>query len=1133
MDRRQPGRSIAAVCAVQFAELVGYHGTLLVTEFEVVTIDGPDAGGLVTVDVRFDLVGQPRSAWRLQTNGVWRQRWRKDTAGWRVVEWKVVDMRMSRAARPIFTEVTAAALGGTEAFRRQLSTPLDVWSRSLDAVLTRDSNGHHGVSAGDADGDGLDDLYVAQPAGLPNRLFRARGDGTFEDITARAGVGVLDDTAQSLFADIDNDGDQDLVVATSTQPLLFLNDGTGRFAPVAGAFTFDKPLQGLITGISMADYDRDGFLDVYLCVYSYFFGAGEEKAGTPTPYYDARNGPPGVLFRNDGQGRFVDATRATGLEAANDRYHFAAAWADYDEDGWPDLLVANDFGVKNLYRNLGARGGAVRFEDVAAQAGVLDWGAGMSAAFLDYDNDGHLDIYTGNMWTAHGQRVTASPAFMPDAPAEVRARYRQHARGNGLYRNLGNGRFEDVSVKARATRGRWAWSSDALDFDSDGFDDLYVANGMLTRTPIDVEGFFWRQVVAQSPLTPVKGTPYDEAWRAINQWLIHDSIAGRQRNVLLRNDGRGGFDDVSGTVGLDLEQDGRSFAVLDVDRDGDPDLAIMAARQAPQLRLFRNDFTKRGRTFTLRLTGSGTSNRDAIGARVVVETDTVKKTRLVSAGSGFLSQHTKTLVIGLGESTRIGSVTVTWPSGAVQRFTDAKLDTRARVTEGGLLEAEPIAAASVAPATAPAAAPAVDPPDSTWLYEPFPAPPFSVPDLAGETRSLAALAGQPALLLFWSTGDAAGRAAADALGRGRAVLDRAGVAALAVAMPVGADAAPAPAAVAGVPVIAAPADLAMAYGLVNRHLFMNRQDMPLPTAFLVDLGGRIVKVYRGSLDTARVAADAGAIEAATPEARLSRAVPFPGTLHSPLPQRNFLPYGRELMDQGLDAAAVVAFERAAQANPNASTLYRLGTLLAKSGEPARARAAYERALGLQPDLAEALNDLGALQAQGGDLEGAVTRFRAALAATPDYPDALNNLGYALLVMGRGDEAKGLYERAIALQPDFPEALNNMGLLLGRAGDLDGAERYFRDALAKRDSYGEAANNLALVLVNRGQADAATRLLEAFLAKAPAFEGTYVTLAKLHLSHGQTTQGLAVLERLLQRNPTHPLALEMLRQFRPR
>jgi Flp pilus assembly protein TadD/peroxiredoxin len=1125
--------------AAELRRLSEALGTIVTTEFQVTAITKADAAGIVPVDVRVDLVGTGPGAERIEQVGTWKMRWRADARGaWQVVEWTPADQVISRAPRPIFTEITNRALGATEAFRRQLNTPLDAWMTTLDAVLTRDSNGHHGVSVGDADGDGFEDLYVAQPAGLPNRLFRARGDGTFEDATDRAGVGILDDTAQSLFADVDNDGDQDLVLATGTQPLLFTNDGQGRFTPVPGAFRFDAPLQGVLTGLSMADYDRDGFLDVYLCVYSYFFGAGEEKAGTPMPYHDARNGPPGVLFHNDGHGRFVDATKATGLDAGNDRYHFAAAWADYDEDGWPDLLVANDFGVKNLYRNLGARGGAVRFEEVAAQAGVLDYGAGMSAAFLDYDNDGRLDIYTGNMWSADGQRVTASPAFMPGASAEVRGQYRQHTRGNGLYRNLGNGRFEDATLKARANIGRWAWASDTLDFDGDGWDDLYVANGMLTRADPDLDGFFWRQVVAQSPLTPVKGTPYDEAWRAINHLLIHQSIASRQRNVLLRNDGTGGFDEVSGTAGLDLDQDGRSFAVLDVDRDGDQDLAIMAARQAPQLRIFRNEIGNSLPWFSLRLTGSGKSNRDAIGARVVVETGKLTKTKIVQAGSGFLSQHSKTLTFALGLSERIRTLTVRWPSGEVQRFTDVAPRRHMRLVEGGRLEDEPGAASPPAAGAPPAPPPPAAAPTSTWLYEPFPAPPFSAPDLDGETRSLAALAGKPALLLFWTAADAAGRAAVEALGRGRDALTRAGVAPIAVALDPAAEiarvrqVAQGVAKAGGLPVVAASTDLALSYALLHRHLFMNRPDLPLPTAFLIDGGGRVVKVYRTNVDPAAIAADAAAIDAATPEARLSRAVPFAGTFHAPLPLRNFLPYGRELMDQGLEAAAVVAFERAAQANPNASTLYRLGTLLAKSGEPGRARAAYERALTLQPDLAEALNDLGALQAQAGDLEGAVARFRGALAATPDYPDALNNLGYALLVMGRGDEATPLYERAIALQPDFPEALNNMGLLLGRAGDLDGAERYFREALSKRDTYGEAAGNLALVLVNRGQSEAATRLLEAFLAKAPAFEGTYVTLAKLHLSNGQTAQGLAVLERLLQRNPTHPVARELLRQFKP-
>src|SRR6185503_2249250 len=284
--------------------------------------------------------------------------------------------------------------------------------------------------------------------------------------------------------------------------------------------------------------------------------------------------------------------------------------------------------------NEGLVNGQVRFKDVAAQAGVEDYGAGMSAAFVDYDNDGHLDIYTGNMWTAAGQRITAEPGFMPDAPPEIRQLYARHARGNSLFRNRGDGTFEDVTLKAGADFGRWAWSSDAFDFYGDGWEDLYVTNGMFTRDSaeqdVDVDSFFWRQVTARSPLVRQTGTPYDDAWRATNRLLVtHGSQASHERNVLLRNDGHGGFDEVSGAAGLDVDQDGRSFAVLDYDGDGDPDLVLMAPRSSPQLRLFRNDFAGGNSALAVRLIGTK-SNRDAVGARVTVETDQGRATRLVS-----------------------------------------------------------------------------------------------------------------------------------------------------------------------------------------------------------------------------------------------------------------------------------------------------------------------------------------------------------------------------------------------------------------------------------------------------------------------------------------------------------------------
>jgi Tfp pilus assembly protein PilF/peroxiredoxin len=489
------------------------------------------------------------------------------------------------------------------------------------------------------------------------------------------------------------------------------------------------------------------------------------------------------------------------------------------------------------------------------------------------------------------------------------------------------------------------------------------------------------------------------------------------------------------------------------------------------------------------------------------------------------------MLFGLGPSQRVVRLTVEWPSGRTQVFSEVPLNHRLRIEEGGEPRAEPFRRP---PAAAEAAVlPPATPPSASWLYEPFPAPDFSLPDVRGGQHSLSALKGRPAVVLFWASEAPASRTALEALAQAAGPLAKAGASCLAVALDPPEQAPQVRAAASGVttvPVLLATEDVGRSYAILYRHLFMNRQDLRLPTAFLLDREGRVVKVYRDRLEVSEILRDVPRIEA-PPAERLARAVPFPGTFYAATGLRNYLPYGQELLDQGLEAAATSAFERAAQGSPSASTLYRLGTLLVKSGQPAKAKAAFERALAMQADLSEASNDLGALLAQGGDLPAAIERFRAALSSTPDYPDALNNLGFALLQTGRPQEARELYEKALKLQPDFPEALNNLGLILGREGEVDRAEPYFRQALARRPDYGEAANNLALVLVTRGQADDALRLLTGFLEKNPEFENTYITLAKIYLTTNRRPEGLEILERLLQRNPTHELALEIARQAR--
>lgn len=363
----------------------------------------------------------------------------------------------------LFQDCTESVFRNEPNFRQQLLPGVDYWRSLIQKQYGVFPFGHHGVAVGDVNGDGLDDLYVGQPAGLPNRLYLQNADGTVTDVAVQAGVDLLNRTRGVLLIDVDDDGDQDIVAVLEQVILFMANDGQARFTESAAVPT-TKP-----GALSAVDYDLDGDLDIYVVNY------GDRILSTPDVYHDSNNGGANVLLRNDGDWTFTDVTIDSGLDENNRRWSFAASWEDYDDDGDPDLYVANDFGRNNFYRN--DKG---RFTDIAPQAGVEDIAAGMSASWADFDHDGRMDLYVGNMFSSAGLRITGQSRFQKRATSTVRSEFRRHARGNTLFRNLGEDRFEDVSVAAGVTIGRWAWASKFIDINNDGWEDLVVANGFVT-----------------------------------------------------------------------------------------------------------------------------------------------------------------------------------------------------------------------------------------------------------------------------------------------------------------------------------------------------------------------------------------------------------------------------------------------------------------------------------------------------------------------------------------------------------------------------------------------------------------------------------------------------------------------------
>jgi tetratricopeptide (TPR) repeat protein len=1122
-----------------------------VTGIETTSTSPSQPPTTVNTRVRYELVGTGNGYYREQRVGYWDLEWEASAPSsappeLRLRRWQTLDETRSRSHAPVFIDITASTLGRNPSYAAQMLRGADYWRTALDGACGIDIYGHNGVSVADIDNDGFDDLYVCQPAGLPNRLYRNRGDGTFEDITEASGLGILENTSCALFADFNNDGRQDVVIVRANGPLLFLNEGGGKFRQKPGAFQFANTPQGTFTGAAVADYDRDGWLDIYFCLYVYYQGTDQYKY--PVPYHDAENGPPNFMMQNNRDGTFRDVTAESGLNQNNTRYSFCCAWSDYNQDGWPDLYVVNDFGRKNLYRN----NGDGTFTDVAPHAGVEDIGAGMSVCWLDYDDDGAEDIYVGDMWTAAGERVSTQEIFKKDAPEDVRALYRKHAMGNSLFRNskLRNGEprdsggaFEDKTVSAGVGMGRWSWSSDAFDFDHDGFPDLYIANGMVSGVSLqDLNSFFWRQVVANSPDRAKPSRDYEQGWNAINELIRADGTwSGFERNVFYANNRDGTFSDVSGAVGLDFLEDGRAFALGDFDQDGRQEV-FLKNRNAPQLRLLKNVVENLPASIAFRLRGTK-SNRDAIGTAVTVESELGRQTRLLQAGSGFLSQHSKELFFGMGEAKGPVRASIRWPSGVVQDFHDLPPNHRVWVEESSEeLRVEPFRTKALLRGQFAAAPPQeVEPlPNTveTWLIAPVAAPDFALPDLAGQVRTLAALRGKPALLNFWATQSANCQEDLKLFNRVHERWVAQGLQLLTMNVDDPEDPeklrALAREQLLSFPILRRSDDVAGVYNILYRYIFDRHRDLGLPTSFLIDARGDIVKIYQGPLNPEHVERDSRSIPQTNAE-RLARALPFPGATETFEFGRNYLSCGSVFFQRGYFDQAAASFQLALRDDPSsAEAYYGLGSAQLNQQKTVEARQSFERSVKLRasyPDtLANAWNNLGLLATREGRTDHAILCFQEALRSSPDHLIALSNLGNAYRLQKNWGEARKTFERALEASPSDPEANYGLGMVFAQADDPERAYEYLQKALKSRPAYPEALNNLGILYLRTQRRDEAVASFEECIRLAPAFDQSYLNLARVYAVEGAPEKARTILLELLKQHPDHAQAQSMLAQL---
>jgi hypothetical protein len=462
-----------------------------------------------------------------------------------------------------------------------------------------------GVAAGDYDGDGWVDLYAVRGTVGPNLLFHNQGDGTFAEVATTAGVALARPfSVGPAFADFDGDGWLDLLVlgVDGAAPVLFRNRGDGSFEDVTA--TSGLRVTRDTYSAAFGDFDRDGDLDLVL---GHWLAAGDTE----------------VFWRNNGDGTFTDITAEVGVAGpAGPSWVFTPNFADINNDGWPDLLMAADFGTSRVLLN---EGGA-RFRNMTSP--VISDENGMGAAVGDYDNDGDLDWFVSSIWD-------------PDGVAEGN----WGVSGNRLYNNRGNGTFVDVTDAAGVRVGYWGWASTFGDFNNDGWLDLFHVNGYAPADLVPEASVF-----AADPARLFVGTP-----------------GGR-------------FDEESRQLGVDNVGLGRGALAFDYDRDGDLDLFIQ--NNLGEAHLLRNDGGNRNSFLTIKLRGQA-PNSEGIGARVLVSASGATQLRELRAGSNFESQDPAEAHFGLANAAAADAVSIMWPDGRRTGMVNVRANQFLVVTQTG------------------------------------------------------------------------------------------------------------------------------------------------------------------------------------------------------------------------------------------------------------------------------------------------------------------------------------------------------------------------------------------------------------------------------------------------------------------